>query len=104
MGAPDKQRPRISRSQFGPWIGSRCRSKKKTDLTSRAICVSRERSRSGFDKALSAPKEVHVAIAEARVRFWAEHPTGLPAEVALQAEARRRRVRESGQLGLLDPA
>jgi site-specific DNA-methyltransferase (adenine-specific) len=42
----------------------------------------------------------YAAIAEARIRFWREHPTGLPVEQALEAEGMRRRVRESGQLGL----
>lgn len=43
----------------------------------------------------------YAEIAEARVRFWAAHPTDLPVEMALRAESRRREVRESGQLGLL---
>lgn len=43
----------------------------------------------------------YAAIAEARMKFWAEHPTHLPAELALEADSRRRKVRESGQLGML---
>lgn len=42
----------------------------------------------------------YVELARARVRFWAEHPTGLPVELALRSESRRREVRESGQLGI----
>lgn len=40
----------------------------------------------------------YVTIAKARIAFWRDHPTHLPVEDALAAEASRRRVRDSGQL------
>lgn len=56
----------------------------------------------GFDFIGVEQRDEYAAIARARIAFWAEHPTELPVDVALEAESRRRTVRESGQMGLLD--
>jgi DNA modification methylase len=42
----------------------------------------------------------YLPIARARIAWWAEHPEGLPIEVALQSAARQREAAESGQLTL----
>lgn len=42
------------------------------------------------------------ALERARVKFWREHPTGLPVEKALAAESVRRKQGERGQTSMLD--
>jgi len=56
----------------------------------------------GFDFIGIERELEYVAIADARIAWWAQHPEGLEPDVALQADARQRRVAESGQGSLLD--
>jgi DNA modification methylase len=44
----------------------------------------------------------YAKIAEARIRWWAEHPDGMTLVRRLEAERERERVRESGQASLFD--
>jgi DNA modification methylase len=46
----------------------------------------------------------YARIAEARIKFWAAQPRGVDVDVALQSEAKRRGIAETGQLGLLGEA
>lgn len=45
-------------------------------------------------------EDEYAEIAEARIRFWAQHPTNLPIESAFEAERSRRRARDVGQAEL----
>jgi DNA modification methylase len=47
-------------------------------------------------------EEEYVRIAEARIRWWSEHPEGVELSKGLEADRRRRAVADSGQLGFLD--
>jgi DNA modification methylase len=44
----------------------------------------------------------YLPIARARIAWWAEHPEGLPIEIALQSAARQRGAAEAGQSSLFD--
>jgi DNA modification methylase len=47
-------------------------------------------------------EEEYVRIAEARIRWWGEHPEGLELSKGLEADRKRRAVADTGQLGFLD--
>jgi DNA modification methylase len=47
-------------------------------------------------------EEEYVRIAEARIRWWSEHPEGVELSKGLEADRKRRLVADSGQLGFLD--
>ena len=42
----------------------------------------------------------YIPIVEARIKFWAEHPTGLPVELALASDRERRKKADAGQASL----
>jgi DNA modification methylase len=46
--------------------------------------------------------EDYLAIARARIGWWADHPQGVEVDAAVRGSVRRRKTRESGQLGLLE--
>lgn len=56
----------------------------------------------GFDFVGVERDDAYAEIARARIAWWAEHPEGLEIDKALQGDARRRKVAESGQGSLLD--
>jgi hypothetical protein len=56
----------------------------------------------GFNFVGIEREEEYVRIAEARIRWWGEHPEGLELSKGLEADRKRRLVAESGQLGFLD--
>jgi DNA modification methylase len=45
-------------------------------------------------------EEEYVRIAEARIRWWEQHPEGMELVKGLEADRERRRVAGTGQLGL----
>jgi DNA modification methylase len=47
-------------------------------------------------------EEEYVRIAEARIRWWSEHPEGMELSKGLEADRKRRAVADTGQLGFLD--
>jgi DNA modification methylase len=56
----------------------------------------------GFNFVGIEREEEYVRIAEARIRWWGEHPEGVEMDKALKADRERRAVADSGQLGFLD--
>jgi DNA modification methylase len=42
----------------------------------------------------------YVAIAKARIAWWAKHPDGMEIVKALEADRERKRIADTGQLGL----
>jgi DNA modification methylase len=55
----------------------------------------------GFDFIGFEREAEYVAIAEARIRWWSQHPDGLEIVKSLEAERERQKIRDTGQLGLL---
>lgn len=55
----------------------------------------------GFDFVGIERDADYAKIAEARIAWWAEHPEGIDTDDALEGNARRRRVAETGQTSLL---
>jgi DNA modification methylase len=55
----------------------------------------------GFDFVGFEREAEYVAIAEARIRWWSQHPDGLEIVKSLEAERERQKIRDTGQLGLL---
>jgi hypothetical protein len=56
----------------------------------------------GFDFVGIEREEEYVRIAEARIKWWGEHPEGMEITKSLEADRKRRAVADSGQLGFLD--
>jgi DNA modification methylase len=54
----------------------------------------------GFDFIGFEREHEYVAIAEARIQWWSQHPDGLEIVKSIEAERERQKVRDSGQLGL----
>jgi DNA modification methylase len=54
----------------------------------------------GFDFIGFEREAEYVAIAEARIRWWSQHPDGLEIVKSLEAERERQKIRDTGQLGL----
>jgi DNA modification methylase len=54
----------------------------------------------GFNFVGIEREEEYVRIAEARIRWWGEHPEGLELSKGLEADRKRRAVVDTGQLGL----
>jgi DNA modification methylase len=54
----------------------------------------------GFDFVGFEREAEYVAIAEARIRWWSQHPDGLEIVKSLEAERERQKIRDTGQLGL----
>ena len=55
----------------------------------------------GFDFIGIERDAEYVKIAQARIAFWAAHPTHLPIEKALAAETTRNKVADTGQLSMM---
>ncbi len=58
----------------------------------------------GFDYIGIDREPEYVAIAEARIKWWEQHPEGVDVEDGLKAERKRQKVAESGQMGMFDEA
>lgn len=58
----------------------------------------------GFDYIGIDREPEYVSIAEARIKWWSEHPEGVDVEDGLKAERKRQKIAESGQLGMFDGA
>jgi hypothetical protein len=56
----------------------------------------------GFNFVGIEREEEYVRIAEARIKWWGEHPEGMEITKSLEADRKRRAVADSGQLGFLD--
>jgi hypothetical protein len=56
----------------------------------------------GFDFVGVEREPEYADIAEARIRWWEQHPEGLPLEVALAADGVRRKVADTGQVSMFD--
>jgi hypothetical protein len=56
----------------------------------------------GFNFVGIEREEEYVRIAEARIKWWSEHPEGMEMDKALKADRERRAVADTGQLGFLD--
>jgi hypothetical protein len=56
----------------------------------------------GFDFVGIEREEEYVRIAEARIKWWGEHPEGVEITKSLEADRKRRAVADTGQLGFLD--
>jgi site-specific DNA-methyltransferase (adenine-specific) len=54
----------------------------------------------GFEFVGMEREAEYVAIAEARIAWWAKHPDGMELVKALEAERDRQRIVDSGQLGM----
>jgi hypothetical protein len=56
----------------------------------------------GFNFVGIEREEEYVRIAEARIKWWQQHPEGMEITKSLEADRKRRAVADSGQLGFLD--